>query len=108
MSDRPAASTLVLCLYIAGNTPNSMLAISNLQASLGDSPHDLEVVDVLEHPERALDDGVFVTPTLIRWAPSGAFHPLGGRSARRVVTPEAPWSSTTSSILKPVASACFR
>jgi circadian clock protein KaiB len=69
MSDRPAASTLVLCLYIAGNTPNSMLAISNLQASLGDSPHDLEVVDVLEHPERALDDGVFVTPTLVRLAP---------------------------------------
>jgi circadian clock protein KaiB len=26
-------------------------------------------VDVLEHPERALNDGVFVTPTLVRLAP---------------------------------------
>ena len=69
MSDALAVSTLSLRLYIAGETPNSMLAIANLQASLGDSPHDLKVVDVLEHPERALDDGVFVTPTLVRLAP---------------------------------------
>ena len=69
MSDALALSTLVLRLYIAGETPNAMLAVANLRASLGASAYDLEVVDVLEHPERALDDGVFVTPTLVRLAP---------------------------------------
>ena len=69
MNDALAASTLVLRLYVAGQTPNSMLALANVQAALDGNAHNLEVVDVLEHPERALDDGVFVTPTLVRLAP---------------------------------------
>jgi circadian clock protein KaiB len=69
MRDNPAASPLVLRLYIAGETPNSMLAVANLHAALGDRLYDLEVVDVLTAPERALDDDVFVTPTLVRVSP---------------------------------------
>ncbi len=80
MSESLAASTLVLRLYIAGDTPNSMLAIANLQASLISSPHDLEIVNVLEWPERALDDGVFVTPTLVRLAPEPERTMIGSLS----------------------------
>ena len=69
MSERPTASPLVLRLYIAGETPNSMLALANLRAALSNRPYDLEVVDVLTAPERALDDDVFVTPTLVRVSP---------------------------------------
>ncbi len=69
MSERPPATPLVLRLYIAGETPNSMLAVTNLRAALGNRPYDLEVVDVLTAPERALDDDVFVTPTLVRVSP---------------------------------------
>ncbi len=69
MSDSPSTSPIVLRLYIAGETPNSMLALANLRAALSNRPYDLEVVDVLTAPERALDDDVFVTPTLVRVSP---------------------------------------
>jgi len=63
---------LVLRLYVAGNAPNSMRAISNAQIVCDAhfaSHYDLEIVDLLEHPQRALNDGVIVTPTLIRLLP---------------------------------------
>ena len=59
-------------LYIAGNTHNSDQAISNLKAlCLAYLPdrHDIEVIDIASHPERALVDGIFMTPTLIKLGP---------------------------------------
>ena len=56
-------------LYVAGNLPNSVEARANLRAICADYALDdgwIETVDVLEEPLRALDDGVFVTPTLVR------------------------------------------
>jgi circadian clock protein KaiB len=63
---------LKLRLYVAGRAPNSVRAISNLE--LITDRHDeirwqVEVVDVLVEPLRALADGVLVTPTLIRVRP---------------------------------------
>jgi circadian clock protein KaiB len=58
-----------LRLYIAGETPNSLQALSNLRTLLEGRPHRLEIVDVLLFPERALEEGVFVTPTLVRVSP---------------------------------------
>ena len=59
-------------LYIAGDTVNSALAQVNLkslcQTHLKDR-HLIEVVDVLREPERALADGIFMTPTLIKLTP---------------------------------------
>ena len=63
---------LKLCLYVAGDAPNSSLARSNLQSILGvasKGTYDLEVVDCLREPMRALEDGVIVTPTLKKLAP---------------------------------------
>jgi len=63
---------LVLRLYVAGNAPNSMRAVTNAQALCNShfaSRYELEIVDLLEHPQRALTDGVIVTPTLIRLLP---------------------------------------
>lgn len=65
-------ASLVLRLYVAGNAPNSVRAISNAQAVCDAhfaSHYELEIVDLLEHPQRALTDGVIVTPTLIRLLP---------------------------------------
>ena len=70
-SDNPKAS-LVLRLYVAGNAPNSVRAISNAQALCDahfPSHYELEIVDLLDHPQQALNDGVIVTPTLIRLLP---------------------------------------
>ena len=61
-----------LKLYIANGTPNSILALNNLKdivAQYLDGRNSLEVIDVLKEPSRALDDGVLVTPTLIKLSP---------------------------------------
>jgi circadian clock protein KaiB len=59
-------------LYVAGDSPNSMQAISNLHALCGKylaERHEIEVVDVLREPKRALDDGILLTPTLVKLSP---------------------------------------
>ena len=63
---------LRLRLYVAGNAPNSVRAISNLKAICDEhfpSGCRLEIVDLLVHPQRALADGIIVTPTLVRLSP---------------------------------------
>jgi circadian clock protein KaiB len=60
-------------LYVAGHAQNSAQAVANLnalcRAHLPDRC-DIEVVDVFRDPKRALADGIFMTPTLIKLAPS--------------------------------------
>jgi circadian clock protein KaiB len=62
---RPIVS---LRLYIAGDAPNSVLAISNIseicRMHYPDS-HQLEIVDVFADPMRALEDHVLLTPMLV-------------------------------------------
>jgi circadian clock protein KaiB len=71
---------LSLRLYVAGTSPNSVQARSNLRAALATSPQtmvNLEVIDVLVHPERGLQDSILVTPTLIRLAPAPEQRVIG-------------------------------
>ena len=67
-------------LYVAGDAPNSALALSNLTAlcrvHLPDL-HKIEVVDVFLEPKRALADGIFMTPTLVKLAPSPVRRVVG-------------------------------
>jgi len=61
-----------LRLYIAAGTPNSILAVSNLQAIVDEhlvGRHNLEVIDVLKEPSRAIADGILVTPMLVKLFP---------------------------------------
>jgi circadian clock protein KaiB len=56
-----------LRLYVAGNGPNSRMALANLHdlcEKYLHGRHRLEIVDVLLEPQRALQDGVFMTPLL--------------------------------------------
>jgi circadian clock protein KaiB len=60
-------------LYVAGDAQNSTLAVANLNAFCRKhhlDRQDIEVVDVFREPKRALADGIFMTPTLIRSSPS--------------------------------------
>ena len=76
--------TFKFTLYVAGDTVNSWEAVSNLtalcQAHLPDQ-YEIELVDVLRNPKRALKDHVLMTPTLIKFSPSpigriiGTLHP---------------------------------
>jgi circadian clock protein KaiB len=84
MSRRPGAAPRVervsLRLYVAGRLLNSMRARENLR-QLCDrhliSLDDLEVVDVLSEPRRAVADDVLVTPTLIRLVPAPQVRLIG-------------------------------
>ena len=65
-------STFRFRLYVAGNTHNSDQALSNLKAlCLAYLPdrHAIEVIDIVREPDRALVDGIFMTPTLIKLGP---------------------------------------
>jgi circadian clock protein KaiB len=60
-------------LFVADQTQNSVQAEANLTAFCRQylpDRHHIEVVDVLREPKRALDDGIFMTPTLVVLAPA--------------------------------------
>jgi circadian clock protein KaiB len=66
-------SVFKFLLYVAGDQPNSAQALANITAfcrmHLADR-HELEVVNVFREPKRALADGVFMTPTLVKVSPA--------------------------------------
>jgi circadian clock protein KaiB len=75
---------MVLRLYVAGDAPNSARARANLRRLLNDvdpARYRLEIIDCLAEPLRALDDGVLVTPTLVRIEPEPAQTVVGTLSA---------------------------
>ena len=60
-------------LYVTGDTQNSVQARANLTAICRghlSGQHYIEVVDVLKEPKRALADGIFMTPTLVKLGPA--------------------------------------
>lgn len=75
-----SASAFRFRLYVAGDAVNSAQALANLQAlcraHLPDR-HAIEVVDVFRHPRRALADGIFMTPMLLKLAPGPARRIVG-------------------------------
>ena len=75
-------------LYVAGEAQNSTQAIANLtalcRAHLPDR-HHIEVVDVFREPKRALADGIFLTPTLVKLAPAPGRRIVGTLSQTQPV-----------------------
>ena len=70
-------------LYVAGDAPNSTMAIANLKALCREhvpDRHEIEIVDVLREPNRALADGVLLTPMLVRCSPAPVRKILGNLS----------------------------
>jgi circadian clock protein KaiB len=71
-------------LYIAGDAPNSLQAKANLlqlcQTHLPDR-HEIEIVDVLLDPKRALTESIFFTPTLVTDAPYPGHRIVGTLSS---------------------------
>ncbi len=73
-------STYKFLLYIAGDAPNSSLALANLtELCLAHLPgkYEIEIVDVFKEPKRALADKVLMTPTLIKVTPAPARRIIG-------------------------------
>jgi circadian clock protein KaiB len=61
-----------LRLYIAGNTPKSTAALTNLKKYCEQhltGKYELEVIDLLLHPQLAAGDQILAIPTLVRKVP---------------------------------------
>jgi circadian clock protein KaiB len=70
-------------LYVAGEGPNSSQAFEHLQVFCREflaERHEIEIVDVMLDPQRALFDGVFLTPLLLRVAPCPLLRIVGNLS----------------------------
>jgi circadian clock protein KaiB len=75
-------------LYVAGDAENSLAAIANLRDICDrflPGRHQVELIDVLLEPMRALADGVFMTPLLMKLAPSPGRKIIGSLSQIKTV-----------------------
>ena len=76
---------LQLRLYLVSGAPNSIAARTNLAAILAGLPradYELDIVDCISEPHRALAEGVLVTPTLVKSAPAPTQVIVGSLSDR--------------------------
>jgi circadian clock protein KaiB len=73
----------VLRLYVTGTSPRAQVAIANLRRICEQDlrgQYDLEIVDVLEHPEIAEQERILATPTLIKQLPPPLRRVIGDLS----------------------------
>lgn len=77
-----------LRLYVAGQTPKSIAAISNLRAFCKehlDERYQVEVIDLIKDPHRARMDQIVAIPTLVRRIPSPVKKIIGDLSQKERV-----------------------
>lgn len=75
-------------LYVAGGAQNSLRAISNLKAMCRShlpNRHKIEIIDVLQQPQRGLADGICMTPTLVKVAPQPERQIIGSLGQTQAV-----------------------
>jgi circadian clock protein KaiB len=68
----PALQTYRLRLYVAGQTPKSVRAFTNLKQICGEhlqGRYEIEIIDLLENPQLASGDQILAVPTLVRRLP---------------------------------------
>jgi circadian clock protein KaiB len=75
-------------LYIAGQTPKSILALENItnySKAYLKVKYIIEVIDLLKTPQLAEDDQIFAIPTLVRKAPKPLRKIIGDLSNKEKV-----------------------
>ena len=68
----PREPTFSLRLYVAGQTPKSVLAFTNLKQICEEhllGRYEIEIIDLLENPQLARGDQILAVPTLVRRLP---------------------------------------
>jgi len=73
----------VLRLYVAGQTPKSVLAIANLKEICDthlQGRYEVEIIDLLENPQLAQGDQILALPTLVRRLPKPIKRVIGDLS----------------------------
>src|SRR5690242_15192322 len=86
---KPSRSTWRLRLYVAGQTPKSIAALTNLRRLCEHhlaGRYRIEVVDLVNEPHRARQDDIVVVPTLVRRLPPPLRRIIGDLShSKRVL-----------------------
>jgi circadian clock protein KaiB len=76
-------SNYLLKLYVTGKTPRTEKAIANLRRICEEDLHgryELQIIDVLEHPQLAEDAKILATPTLVKRLPPPLRRVIGDLS----------------------------
>ena len=72
-----------LRLYVAGQTPKSIVALANLKRICDEhmnGQYTIEVIDLMENPQLAQKDQIVAIPTLVRELPSPLKRIIGDLS----------------------------
>ena len=80
---RGPAKLWQLRLYVAGQTPKSLAAFSNLKKICENhlkSRYHIEVIDLLEQPQLSKGDQILAVPTLVRKLPQPVRKIIGDLS----------------------------
>lgn len=84
-----SAAEWKLRLYVAGQTPKSLTAFANLRRICEEhlaGRYEIEVIDLLKHPELAQSDQIIALPTLVRKLPQPIKRIVGDLSnSERVI-----------------------
>ena len=79
-------------LYVTGQSATTVNTIKQVQQMLrdqlvsGEDEQELEVINILETPQRAIEDKVFATPTLVKLSPPPSRRIIGDLSDKQKVT----------------------
>ena len=79
----PPAETWELRLYVAGQTAKSLAALANLRRYCEQhvpGRYQLEVIDLLQHPQLAEGDQILAIPTVVRKVPEPIRKVIGDLS----------------------------
>jgi circadian clock protein KaiB len=77
------SETWSLCLYVAGQSPKSLLAVANLERFCNEylpGRHEIEIVDLVEEPSLARTHDILAIPTLVRRTPAPLRKVIGDLS----------------------------
>lgn len=81
--DKKTPELWELRLYVAGQTPKSMVALDNLRRICEEhlpGKYHIEVVDLMVHPQLAKGDQIVAIPTLVRKLPEPIRKVIGDLS----------------------------
>lgn len=81
-------SNFLLKLYVTGKTARAEQAIANLRRICEEElrgQYELQIIDVLEHPQLADDEKILATPTLIKRLPPPLRRVIGDLSDKEKV-----------------------
>lgn len=79
-SNDSTSERLMITLYMAGHSLNSLRAMTNLKTicqTYFAGHYQLEIIDIFDDPLRAVRDKVLVTPTLLKTAPAPVIRIVG-------------------------------